>query len=93
MNTIMSIQIIPKTKTDAIPFVDAAIQLIEDSGLKYHVNPLDTTVEGDMDSCLKLIKSMNELMIEKGSDYVITQVKFLYSEQFTMDNLTEKHNG
>ena len=40
-NTLMSIQIIPEHEdTGVIPLVDEAIRIIDDSGLKYQVNPL-----------------------------------------------------
>ena len=51
-NSLVSIQIIPKTKDgeDSIPYVDEAIKIIIESGLKYEVHPLETTIEGDLNS-------------------------------------------
>lgn len=50
IDTLMSIQIIPKTpkNEDVIPYVDEAIKIIDQSGLHYRVGPLETTVQGDM---------------------------------------------
>ena len=47
-DTLMSIQIIPKTpnNNDVIPYVDEAIKIIDDSGLHFRVGPLETTVQG-----------------------------------------------
>ena len=92
-NSLVSAQIIPKTKgEDIIPFVDAAIAIIAESGVKYEVHPLETTMEGELSVLLEIIQKMNEKMIEIGCVNVITQVKILYQPQgITMDTLTEKY--
>ena len=93
-NSLVSIQIIPKTKNgeDFIPYVDEAIKIIIESGLKYEVHPLETTMEGDLNSIFQLITEMNEKMIEIGSSKCITQVKILYQPSgIKMEDLTEKY--
>lgn len=93
-NTLVSIQIIPKTKNgeDVIPYVDEAIQVIEESGVNYQVNALETTLEGDLSHLLSVVEKMNKKMIEVGSPSVISQVKIAYHpEGITMDQLTEKY--
>ncbi|WP_175615927.1 thiamine-binding protein [Piscibacillus halophilus] len=93
-NTLVSIQIIPKTKNgeDVIPYVDEAIQVIEESGVNYQVNALETTMEGDLSHLLSVVEKMNKKMIEVGSPSVISQVKIAYHpEGITMDQLTEKY--
>ncbi|MGX9133173.1 thiamine-binding protein [Rummeliibacillus sp. JY-2-4R] len=93
-NSLISVQIIPKTKKyeDVIPFVDAAIKIIDESGVKYEVHPLETTMEGEMTEIMSIITKMNEKMIELGCVNVITQVKILYQPSgITMDTLTEKY--
>lgn len=93
-NTLLSIQIIPKTPNgeDVIPYVDAAIKIIAGSGVTYEVHPLETTMEGELDTLLAVVTRMNERMIELGSPNVISQIKILYQPQgITMDTLTEKY--
>lgn len=93
-NALLSIQIIPKTKDgeDVIPYVDKAIAIIEQSGVKYQVNPLETTMEGDLTELFAIVEKMNEAMIENGSRNVISQIKVLYQpEGASMDALTEKY--
>lgn len=95
IDTLMSIQIIPKTPKgkDVIPFVDEAIAIIEKSGLKYRVGPLETTIEGDMSELLILIQQMNERMVELEVESVISQVKFYHvPEGISMSTLTEKYD-
>lgn len=93
-NSLISVQIIPKTENvaDVIPAVDAAIALIDASGVKYEVHPLETTMEGDLTTLLAIIEKMNVKMVELGCVNVITQVKILYQPSgITMDTLTEKY--
>jgi uncharacterized protein (TIGR00106 family) len=93
-NSLLSIQIIPKMKNgeDVIPFVDAAITVIEEAGVKYEVHPLETTMEGELSELFAIVEKMNEKMVELGSPSIISQVKVLYSPNgASMDKLTEKY--
>lgn len=93
-NALLSIQIIPKTKDgeDVIPYVDKAIAIIEQSGVKYQVNPLETTMEGDLAELFSIVEKMNDAMIENGSRNVISQIKVLYQPSgASMGALTEKY--
>jgi len=93
-NSLISVQIIPKTEKyeDVITFVDAAIAIIDASGVKYEVHPLETTMEGELSTLLQIIERMNIKMIELGAINVITQVKILYQPSgITMGTLTEKY--
>ena len=95
-NALVSIQIIPKTNNgeDVIPYVDEAIAIIEKSGVRYEVHPLETTMEGNLSDLFKVIEQMNERMIEIGSKNVISQIKVLYQpDGIEMNQLTEKYRG
>ncbi|MFY0804034.1 thiamine-binding protein [Peribacillus frigoritolerans] len=92
-NSLISIQIIPKGE-NVIPMVDEAIKIIEESGVKYEVHPLETTMEGELSELFTVIEKMNVRMIEIGSPNVISQVKILYQPSgITMDTLTEKYRA
>ncbi|MGE5703392.1 MAG: MTH1187 family thiamine-binding protein [Clostridia bacterium] len=93
-NALVSIQIIPKTvnNEDVIPYVDRAIEVIAQSGVRFVVNPLETTMEGDLDELLAIIRKMNDAMVEMGSPSVISQVKIYFNPSgASMDKLTEKY--
>jgi len=93
-NALVSIQIIPKMPNgeDVIPLVDAAIAVIDESGVPYQVSPLETTMEGNLTELLAIVEKMNERMIEKGSLSIISQVKIFYKpDGASMDKLTEKY--
>ncbi|MGP4071767.1 MTH1187 family thiamine-binding protein [Piscibacillus sp. B03] len=95
-NALVSIQIIPKTRNgeDVIPYVDEAIKVIDESGVKYQVSALETTMEGEFSELMSIVQQMNERMIEMGSSSVISQVKIAYHpEGITMGQLTEKYQS
>ncbi|AET58716.1 MTH1187 family thiamine-binding protein [Paenibacillus sp. NRS-1782] len=93
-NTLLSIQVIPKTPNneDSYAYVDKAIEVIQRSGVKHQVNPLDTTMEGELDELLKVVKEMHEALTEAGSPSIISQIKIAHNPQgISMDKLTEKY--
>ena len=65
-NALVSIQILPKTEgnKDYIPYIDEAISIIINSGVNYQVNPLETTMEGDLSQLLAIVEKMNKRMVE-----------------------------
>ncbi|WP_018887177.1 MTH1187 family thiamine-binding protein [Paenibacillus massiliensis] len=93
-DTLLSIQVIPKTPggEDSIPYVDRAIEVIQKSGVKHEVHPLETTMEGNIDELLKVVKDMHTALIEAGSPSVISQIKIAHNPKgISMDQLTEKY--
>ncbi|MGM1046275.1 MAG: MTH1187 family thiamine-binding protein [Bacillota bacterium] len=93
-STLLSIQVIPKTPDgrDSIPYVDVAIKVIQESGVKYQVNALETTLEGELPELLKIVNDMHEALFQAGCPSIISQVKIAQNpEGISMDRLTEKY--
>lgn len=92
-NTLMSIQIIPKTPNgeDVIPYVDEAIDIIDRSGLPYIVSPLETTIEGTMSELLPLIDQINRRLMDMNCTSIISQVKFYHGHDVSMAELVKKY--
>ena len=63
----VSIQIIPIV-LDKHPYewVDEAIAIIQQSGIKYEVGAFATTLEGTYADVMKVINDVNEYLLEKG---------------------------
>jgi uncharacterized protein YqgV (UPF0045/DUF77 family) len=80
---LLSIQILPKVNAgeEVIPYVDRAIEIIKASGVLYRVGPLETTMEGDLDHLLDIVKQMNAAMFEMGSPSVMSQIKLVVDGQ------------
>jgi uncharacterized protein YqgV (UPF0045/DUF77 family) len=84
----------PGTLEDYYKHIDAAIAVVQQSGLRYQVNALGTTVEGDPDALWALARRVHEACLESGADSLLTFVKFEQTrdpaDQPTMDSLTAK---
>lgn len=57
------------------PYVDAAVDEVKKSGLKYEVDAMSTTVEGDLQQILDVIKKAHDAVKQKGADRVLTEVR------------------
>lgn len=77
----VSFQVLPNTanKKDVLKIVDAVIKMISESGVNYLVGPMETTMEGDLDKLLQIVKKAQNICIRKGATEVFTNVKIMYS--------------
>ena len=71
-----SIQLLPIVQ-DRHPYdwVDEAIVVIQQSGIKYEVGPFATVIEGTYDEVMKVILDVNEKLFELGCNEWITSVQ------------------
>ena len=88
-----SIQIIPVVE-DKHPYewVDEAIAIIQQSGIKYEVGPFATVLEGRYEEVMQVIQAVNEHLYQKGCAEWITnlQVQFRSDRDITSLEKTEK---
>jgi uncharacterized protein YqgV (UPF0045/DUF77 family) len=83
----------PGTAEDRYAHVDAAIAVVERSGLHYEVGPLGTSVEGDPDEIWPLLRAVHEACLASGATSLVSVVKLEQSSgpaAPTMDSLTAK---
>lgn len=96
-NANVSIQVIPRAsgaKEELYALVDEAIKVIEASGVKYEVGPMETTMEGDYDELMKIVKEAQEAVVAAGSDRVVTIVKIDYCpEGVTIEEKVGKYRA
>ena len=71
-----SIQIVPIV-LDKHPYqwVDEAIAIIQQSGIKYQVTPFATILEGRYDEVMQVIHEVNEFLYKKGCAEWITNLQ------------------
>jgi len=75
----LSLQILPVVaEQDIYPVVDQVIALIAASGLPYVVGPMETTIEGDLDVLLGLVRHALQLCHDLGVPRVAAMVKIDY---------------
>ena len=89
----LSLQILPVVAEDKIyGIVDKVIKVIQDSQLKYVVGPMETTIEGDVDTLLRLVKKSLEVCKEAGVPRAVAVVKIDYKPAgVTIDEKISKY--
>ena len=76
-----------------IEIVDKVIALIKKSGVNYEVGPMETTMEGELETLLDIVKKAQYLAIKAGAKSVFSYVKIHYNPKgvLTMAQKTTKH--
>ena len=71
-----SIQIVPIVQ-DRHPYqwVDEAIGVIQQSGIKYEVGPFATVIEGTYEEVMRVINAINEYLLQKGCTEWISSIQ------------------
>lgn len=79
---------------DHYKHIEAAIAVIEQSGLTYEVGALGTTVEGEPDQIWALSRAVHEATLLSGADSCVSIIKVAQSRldenAATIDSLTSK---
>ena len=92
----VAIQVLPKvSETDeVIRIVDKVIEYIASCGYRYFVGPFETTIEGDYDGLMDIVKECQKICVREGAGGVSTYVKISYNPKgvLTIDEKTEKYN-
>ena len=79
----------PGTAEDPHAHVDAAIAVIQGSGLHFEVGALGTTLEGPADEVWATLRAAHEAMLAAGATSGLSHLK-VASVGRTMDSLTAK---
>jgi uncharacterized protein YqgV (UPF0045/DUF77 family) len=79
----------PGTPEDPHVYVEAAIAVIQGSGLRCEVGALGTTLEGEADAVWATLRAAHEAMVAAGATSGISHVKVATVDR-TMDSLTAK---
>ena len=92
MTVIAEIQVAPSppgTPDDPHAYVEAAIAVIQASGLRSEVGALGTTLEGEADAVWATLRTAHEAMVTAGATGGISHIKVATVDR-TMDSLTAK---
>ena len=88
-----SIQIIPIVE-DKHPYewVDEAIAIIQESGIKYEVGPFATVIEGTYAQVMQVVHDVNEYLYQKGCEEWISnlQIQIRSKKDITAEEKTSK---
>lgn len=71
-----SLQIVPVVQ-DRHPYewVDEAIEIIKQSGIRYDVGPFATVLEGKYDEVVKVLLAVNEYLYQRGCSEWISNIQ------------------
>ncbi len=94
---IVEIQCLPFPPGDAerrYRHIDAAIAVIQSSGLHYEVGALGTTIQGEPDDLWPLVRRVHEACLAAGANALVSVIKVEQAAtpatQPTIDSLTGK---
>ncbi|WP_326544030.1 thiamine-binding protein [Pseudorhodoferax sp.] len=93
---IAEIQVIPRpagTADDRYKHVDAAIAVIQASGLRYEVHGMGTVVEGPPEKIWPLLQAVHQATLEAGAERTLSLIKVSGSAQAggpSVDDLVRK---
>lgn len=97
MNASIAIQVLPAVEgEEIIRIVDEVIAYIKSTGLNTFVGPFETTVEGDYDELMEIVKNCQLLCIKAGAPSVSSYVKIAYKPDedgvWSIDKKVTKHH-
>ena len=97
MKASVAIQVLPvaPNQDELIRIVDEVIAFIKSSGLRCHVGPFETTIEGDdYDQLMDIVRECQHVAIRAGAQKVSAYVKLVYQPEgviLTIDRKITKH--
>jgi len=91
----VSFQVLPQVPDgNTYAVVDKAIEVVQQSGVKYEVGPMETTMEGELDELLDIVKNAQQACVDAGAKRVMTIVKIDYAPQgVTMEEKVGKYRN
>lgn len=97
MNACIAIQVLPKVDTDeeVIRIVDEVIAYIKSTGLSYYVGPCETSVEGEYEELMDVVRECQKVAVKAGAKSVSSYVKITYrpeGEVLTIEKKVSKHH-
>ena len=91
MNASVAIQVLPSVQDEeeVIRIVDEVIDYIKSTGLNYYVGPCETSIEGDYDTLMEIVKNCQ--LVEAMNTYVKISYK-AEGDVLTIDKKVTKHH-
>ncbi|APX71153.1 thiamine-binding protein [Companilactobacillus allii] len=96
MEASVAIQVVPgvNSKQEIIEIVDEVIDYIASTGLVYQVGAFETSIEGNYDELMEVVKQCQIIAIEAGAPSVSAYIKVVYNpkgEVLSIEKKTKKH--
>ena len=74
--TFLAFQVIPRVREgNNFEIVDKAIEVVKRAGVPFQVAAMETTMKGDLDQLLDIVKRVQQVCLDCGAVEVITNIK------------------
>ena len=75
----LGIQIVPKSASyDTYNLIDRAIDIIQQSGVKYKITPFETVMEGKYEDLIMISENAQKAVLEAGADECLVYYRIHY---------------
>lgn len=97
LNASIAIQVLPHVETDeeTVRIVDEVIAYIKSTGHSCYVGPFETTVEGEYEALMEIVKNCQYIAVKAGCPSVMSYVKISFKPEggvLTIDQKVTKHH-
>lgn len=97
MNASVAIQVLPNVQDEdeVIRIVDEVIDYIKSTGLSFYVGPCETSVEGEYEELMEIVKNCQIVAAKAGCRSMNTYVKISYKPEgdvLTIEKKVTKHH-
>jgi len=87
----VAIQVLPKAEDEnIIKIVDKVIDYIKSTGLNTFVGPFETTIEGDYDMLMEVVKQCQLICLREGAESVMSYVKIAVNPKMGVWSIDKK---
>ncbi len=90
----VAVQVLPMSNEhEMYDMVDAAIAVIQNSGLKYKVTPFETVIEGNYGDVMALVEAVQSACYQNGAQKLLCNLKIQshQSEDVTIEDKVGKY--
>ncbi len=92
--TMLAFQVIPRLREgNNFEVVDKAIDVVKASGVPFQVGAMETTMKGDLDHLLAIVKQAQQACLDAGAVEVITNIKIHTTTPDAHDTFCTYHRG
>lgn len=78
----VSLQVLPVVEEKELyRVVDKVIEYIQSTGVRYEVGAMETTMEGDINELLEIVKKAQQICVDNGAVRVVSVVKIDYKPE------------
>lgn len=92
VDTSIAIQVLPNVKNndELIRVVDEVIKYIKGKNLRTHVGPFETTVEGNYEDLMEIVKECQLIAIKAGASGLMSYIKINYRPKRDLLSIDQK---